>query len=89
MLRPGKALGEAHWSPFAPRAQHDLLFVRFCCIVASLSTALAHLPASEAWRALAFSWSGPLNLEAPFNGAGWACPRKTSQDSQEPVWNSK
>ena len=36
MLRPGKALGEAHWSPFAPRAQHDLLFVRFCCIVASL-----------------------------------------------------
>lgn len=87
MVRPGRTLGKAHWLPFARPAQRGLLFVSFWGPALLLPGQLVHcpssLPAAEAWRALAFSRLGPLILEAPFNGAGWSGPRKTSQGTPD------
>lgn len=40
------------------------------------------LPATEAWGYHVFSQLSPLSWEAPFDRAGWSCPRKTDQDTQ-------
>lgn len=75
MVRPGRALGKAHWLPFAPPAQRGLWLISFWGLALLPPGQLVHcpssLPAAEAWGALAFSQLGPVKLKAPFNGAGW------------------